>query len=101
MPPRPPPERMAPVRWSDEADEIIGSDLTAGVMYVTPAGGSVVTAVAPIGLHDREPRVALAYHAREHGFSTRPEFVLVQGRATIVETPDRDYLEEVVAPRAE
>jgi hypothetical protein len=114
---------MTPVRWSDEADEIIGGDLTAGVMYVTPAGGSVVTAVAPIGLHDREagivtfttslglgkklerirrePRVALAYHAREHGFSTRPEFVLVQGRATIVETPDRDYLEEVVAPRAE
>jgi hypothetical protein len=114
---------MAPVRWSDEADEIIASDLTAGVMYVTPAGCSVVTAVAPIGLHDREagivtfttslglgkklerirrePRVALAYHAREHGFSTRPEFVLVQGRATIVEEPDRDYLEEVVAPRAE
>ena len=83
----------------------------------------MVTAVAPIGLRDRdagtvtfttslglgrklermrrEPRVALAYHAREHGFSTRPEFVLVQGRATIVETPDRDYLEEVVAPRAE
>jgi hypothetical protein len=114
---------MAPVAWSDEADEIIGGDLTAGVVYATPAGGAVVTAVAPIGLHDREagivtfttslglgkklerirrePRVALAYHAREHGLSTRPEFVLVQGRATIVETPDRDYLEEVVAPQAE
>jgi hypothetical protein len=111
------------VSWSDEADEVIGGDLTTGVVYVTPAGGAVVTAVAPIGLRDRdagtvtfttslglgrklerirrEPRVALAYHARDHGFSTRPEFVLVQGRASIVETPDRSYLEEVVAPRAE
>ena len=114
---------MAPVSWSDEADEIIASDMTAGIVYATPAGGAVVTAVAPIGLHDREagivtfttslglprkleriraePRVALAYHAREHGYSTRPEFVLVQGKATIVEEPDRDYLEEVVAPQAE
>jgi hypothetical protein len=45
--------------------------------------------------------VALAYHARDHGFSERPEYVLVQGRATIVEAPDRDYLEDVVGPAAE
>jgi len=111
------------VTWSDAADEIIGADLTAGVAYVTPAGGAVVTAVAPIGLRDRdagtvtfttslgfgrkldrlrqEPRMALAYHARDHGFSDRPEFVLVQGRATIVEEPDRAYLETVVQPAAE
>jgi hypothetical protein len=65
----------------------------------TPAGGAVVTAVAPIGLRDREagtvgfttslgfgrkldrikqtPRVALAYHAREHGFATEPRYGLV------------------------
>ena len=114
---------MSPVTWSDEADEIIGGDLTAGLVYVTPAGGAVVTAVAPIGLRDRdagtvtfttslgfgrkldrirrEPRIALAYHAREHGLSSRPEFVLVQGRATIVEEPDRNYLEEVVGPQSE
>jgi hypothetical protein len=112
----------APVAWSDAADEIIGGDLTAGVAYVTPAGGAVVTAVAPIGLRDRdagsltfttslgfgrklerlrrEPRMALAYHARNHGFSDRPEYVLVQGRATIVEEPDREYLETVVQPAA-
>ncbi len=112
-----------PATWSDAADEIIGGDLTAGVAYVTPAGGAVVTAVAPIGLRDRdagtvtfttslgfgrkldrlrqEPRMALAYHARDHGFSDRPEFVLVQGRATIVEEPDRAYLETVVQPAAE
>jgi hypothetical protein len=112
-----------PVPWSDAADEIIGGDLTAGVAYVTPAGGAVVTAVAPIGLRDRdagtvtfttslgfgrkldrlrqEPRMALAYHARDHGFSERSEYVLVQGRATIVEEPDREYLESVVGPAAE
>lgn len=109
--------------WSAAADDIIGGDLTAAVAYVTPAGGAVVTAVAPIGLRDREagtvtfttslgfgrkldrlrrePRMALAYHARDHGFSERPEYVLIQGRATIVEEPDRDYLEGVVQPAAE
>jgi hypothetical protein len=111
------------VTWSDAADDIIGGDLTAGVAYVTPAGGAVVTAVAPIGLRDRdagtvtfttslgfgrkldrlrqEPRMALAYHARDHVFSERSEYVLVQGRATIVEEPDREYLESVVGPAAE
>jgi hypothetical protein len=75
--------------WSDLDDEIIGGDLTAALAYLTPASGSVVTAVAPIGLRDRaagtvgfttslgfgrkldrikeNPRVALAYHARQHG----------------------------------
>ena len=91
------------VTWPDEVDEILGGDLTAALAYVTPAGGTVLTPVAPIGLRDREagtvgfttslgfgrkleriaanPRVALAYHAREHGLSKRPGFVLVQGRA--------------------
>src|SRR5439155_9545333 len=93
-----------PVTWSDAADEIITGDLTTAVAYVTPAGGAVVTAVAPIGLRDRDagtvgfttslgfgrkldrikanPRVALAYHAREHGFATGSRFVLIQGIAT-------------------
>jgi hypothetical protein len=29
------------------------------------------------------PSIALAYHTREHGFSTRSEFVLVQGRGVV------------------
>jgi hypothetical protein len=75
--------------------------------YTTPAGGAVVTPVSPIGMHDRErcrlafttsrgfgrklerieqdARVALAFHAREHGFSRRPGFVLGQGRALVAE----------------
>ena len=40
--------------WSDADDAIIGGDLTAALGYVTPAGGAVVSVVAPIGLRDRD-----------------------------------------------
>jgi hypothetical protein len=75
-----------------------------------------VTAVAPAGLRDRaagtvsfttslgfgrklerireNPQVALAYHAREHGFSKLGLYVLVQGRATTREH-DRAALEAI------
>ncbi len=109
--------------WSNEAEGIIDGDLTAGLAYVTPAGGVVVTAVAPIGLHDRaagtvgfttslgfgkklerikrNPKVALAYHARDHGFADSDLYVLVQGIARPTTDPDRDYLENVIAKKAE
>jgi hypothetical protein len=111
------------MNWSDEVDSIIGGDLTAGAAYVTPAGGVVVTAVAPVGLRDRaagtvgfttslglgkklerikrNPKVALAYHAREHGFADSDLYVLVQGIAKPITDPDRDYLENVLGPKAE
>src|SRR6476660_2730661 len=114
---------MAPVQWPDAIDEVIGGDLTAALAYVTPAGGSVVTPVAPIGLRDREagtvsfttslgfgrqlqriardPRVALAYHAREHGFASQSRFVLVQGRASYDASPDPAVLAERVRPASE
>jgi hypothetical protein len=111
------------VRWSDEADEAICGDITAAAAYLTPAGGVVVTAVAPgfgnrqrdaglVGFTTslgfgrkldriiRDPRVALAYHAREHGFSASPAFVLAQGRASVDIRPSRERLEALV-PRAE
>jgi hypothetical protein len=113
---------MSPVTWPDDVDDVIAGDLTAAVAYCTPAGGAVVTAVSPIGLRDREggtvtfttslglgkklerirrnPHVALAYHAREHGFSSSEQYVLVQGRAAAKLPPDRDYLETVVRPQA-
>jgi hypothetical protein len=106
--------------WSDADDAIIAGDLTAGLAYVTPAGGAVVTPVAPIGLRDREaatvtfttslgfgrklerirsdPRVALAYHAREHGFANEPRFVLVQGQASADTEPDKEVLDQHVMP---
>ena len=83
-----------PVRWSDEAQEVITGDITTAAAYLTPAGGAVVTAVATFGIADRDrgmvgfttslgfpkkleriigdPRMALAYHAREHGFRRCP-----------------------------
>jgi hypothetical protein len=106
--------------WSDLDDAIIGGDLTAALAYATPAGGAVPTPVAPIGLRDREagtvsfttslgfgrkldrikenPRVALAYHAREHGFARDARYVLVQGMASFDSRPDRAVLEERVRP---
>src|SRR5271165_1430359 len=106
--------------WSDLDDEIIGGDLTAALAYATAAGGAVAAPVAPIGLRDREagtvgfttslgfgrkldrmrenPRVAVAYHAREHGFADAPRYVLVQGTASYDSTPDRAYLEEHLQP---
>ena len=109
--------------WSEREDAIIGGDLTAALAYVTPAGGAVVTPVAPIALRDRaagtvgfttslgfgrkldrikqNPRVALAYHAREHGFATEPDFVLVQGTAIYDSNPDQRTLEELVRPASE
>jgi hypothetical protein len=110
--------------WSDEVDDVIGGDLTCAIAYVTPAGGAVVTAVAPIGLRDREagtvgfttslgfgrklerirqePRIALAYHAREHGLGdgANMRYVLVQGRAEFDVDPDQDYLQNEIRPRS-
>jgi hypothetical protein len=109
--------RCVTVTWPDDVDEILASDLTAGFTYLTPAKGAVIVPMAPLGLHDREagtvtvttsqglwkklerirrnPEVALAYHAREHGFSDRAGFVLVQGRASFPIEPDREWLESI------
>jgi len=105
------------VNWSDEVDEILTGDLAAGFAYLTPAKGVVIAPMAPLGLRDREagtvtlttslglwkkldrvrrnPGVAVAYHAREHGLSDRPGFVLVQGRASFSPKPDRAWLESI------
>jgi hypothetical protein len=105
------------VSWSDEVDEILAGDLAAGFAYLTPAKGVVITPMAPLGLRDREAGtvtlstslglwkkldrirgnsgVAVAYHAREHGLTDRPGFVLVQGRASFSITPDRAWLESI------
>jgi hypothetical protein len=105
------------VDWSDEVDAILGGDLAVGLAYLTPAKGVMISPMAPLGLRDREagtvtlssslalwkkldrmrrnPGVAVAYHARDHGLSQRPGFVLVQGRASFDTTPDRAWLESI------
>ena len=107
--------------WSDDIDDIIGGDLTAGLAYVTPAGGTVLTAVAPIGIRDRDagtvgfttslgfgrkldriardPKVALAYHTRQHGFSTGRGTLVVQGTATVL--PVNQDVRDQLTARAE
>ena len=106
------------VSWPAGADEVIKGDLTAAAAYLTPAGGAVVTGVAPCGIADRDrgvlgyttslgfgkklerivadPHVALAFHAREHGFSASPAFVLAQGTAVVDLTPSRQRLEALI-----
>jgi hypothetical protein len=110
------------VSWSDGVDEVIKGDVTAAAAYITPAGGAVVTGVAPCGIGQREtgmlgfttslgfgkkleriirdPHIALAYHARDHGFSASPAFVLAQGTASVDLTPSRERLDEL-SPQAE
>lgn len=110
------------VRWPDDVDDVIMGDITAAAAYVTAAGGAVVTAVAPCGIRQRDagtvgfttslgfgkkleriirdPHVALAYHAREHGFSASPAFVLAQGSASVDIQPSRERLEALI-PQAE
>lgn len=73
--------------------------------YVTPASGVVLTPVTNFALHDRQagtvsistsvgawrklariranPNIALAFHTRAHADHERPEYVLVQGRASL------------------
>jgi len=110
------------IKWTDRADDAIAGDLTAALAYVTPAGGAVVTAVSPIGLRDRDagtvtfttslgfgkkleriarnPRVSLAYHAREHGFADSSDYVQVQGDAQASTEPSREYLDNTLRPAA-
>jgi nitroimidazol reductase NimA-like FMN-containing flavoprotein (pyridoxamine 5'-phosphate oxidase superfamily) len=104
--------------WDDSIDAILASDLTAALGCVTGAGGVIVTPVAPIGLRDRErgtvgfttslafgrklermradPRVALAYHSRDHGLGGGPQYVLVQGTASIEEEPSQEQTDAIM-----
>jgi Pyridoxamine 5'-phosphate oxidase len=106
--------------WPEEVDAVLAGDMTAALAYLTPAGGAVVTAVAPVGMRDRDkgtvtfttslgfgkklerierdPRVALAYHARDHGFAPGDSFVLVQGRCRPVPPADEDWNSRVLGP---
>lgn len=103
---------MSSAHWPDGVDEIIGGDQAVMLASVTPARGVVLTPVTNFGARDRDagtvtvnssvggwkklerirrdPRVALAFHTRLHGYSDRPEYVLVQGTATL-SGPRDDY----------
>ena len=99
--------------WTDSVDEILDSDQVVALAYTTPASGVVLTPLTNFALRDRDkgtltavnssvgvyrkleriranPKVALVYHTRTHGFSHRSEYVLVQGTATLL-PPDPHY----------
>ncbi|WP_084693188.1 pyridoxamine 5'-phosphate oxidase family protein [Actinomadura atramentaria] len=106
------------VSWPDPVDDIVGGDQAVMLASVTPASGAALVPVTNFAVRDREagtmtfnsalggwkklerikrnPRVALAFHTRAHGYSDRPEYVLVQGRATVSE-PVTDYPETLGA----
>jgi len=102
--------------WPDSVDDIIGGDQAVVLGHVTPARGVVLTPLTNFGIRDRRsgsmtplnssvgmwrklqrlresPRVAIAYHTRTHGFSERPEYVLVQGRASLSSVHDTGWLQ--------
>lgn len=102
-------------RWPDAVDEILGGDQAVTLAYATPAGGVVASPVTNFGMRSRhagtvtmnssvgawrklerirrDPHVAVAFHTREHGSTDRPEYVLVQGKASLSPASDRGWLE--------
>lgn len=102
---------LAAKPWPPEVTEILAGDQATALAYVTPASGVVVLPVTNFGLFDEErgtvtvnssigawrklerirrnPRIALAYHTREHSFCSRPEYVLLQGMAELSPLEDR------------
>jgi nitroimidazol reductase NimA-like FMN-containing flavoprotein (pyridoxamine 5'-phosphate oxidase superfamily) len=98
--------------WPDSVDEILGEDQAVALAHVTPAKGVVLTPVTNFALRDRtsgtvavnssvgmwrklegirqNPHVAVAFHTREHAATDRPEYVLVQGKASLSQLEDRD-----------
>src|SRR2546428_835216 len=84
------------VAWPDSLDEIFGGDQAVALAHVTPASGVVLTPLTNFGIRDRQggrvtplnssigmwkkleriqqnPRVAVTYHTRKHGFSDRED----------------------------
>lgn len=100
--------------WAAEVDEILEGDHVVMLVYATPANGAVLLPVNNYAARRdrgagtltavnssvggwrklerirRNPKVALAFHTREHGLGDRPEYVLVQGRASLSQ-PIPDY----------
>ena len=111
---------MAPAsQWPDHVDEVLGGDQTIMLATVTPAKGVVLLPVTNLGVRDRDagtitavntsvgvskklerirsnPRIALAYHTRRHAWTDRPEYVLVQGEASL-SAPHPRYMDTIRA----
>src|SRR5438270_5496999 len=103
--------------WTAPVEEVLTSDQAVAFAYVTPASGVVLLPLTNVALLDNEPgrvtpvsssvgmwkklsrlrenpQVAVAYHTRAHGFTTRPEFVLLQGHASLTPPEDHGWVEK-------
>jgi hypothetical protein len=110
-------------KWPDEVTSILGGDVCVALAYRTPAGGVVLTPVTTIGMFDEEEgtvtttssfgnwkklvriaaddRVALVYHARDHGRASTPHLIVAQGRASFPDRPDRAWVTPEAAANIE
>ncbi|RMH69044.1 MAG: hypothetical protein D6683_16390 [Actinomyces sp.] len=103
--------------WPTDVVDVLGGDLVAALAYRTPAQGAVVLPISTLGLVDpaartvsfttpfagyrklrrlhEDGRVALAFHAREHGSADPANQldILVQGDAVVDREPDPDFLD--------
>jgi hypothetical protein len=99
-------------QWSQRVEEILDGDHAVVLAYATPAEGVVLAPVSNFGMNDRaggivtantsveawkklerigsNPHVSIAFHTRAHATHGRPEYVLVQGRASL-QPPLADY----------
>jgi hypothetical protein len=100
------------LNWPDTVDEVLAGDQAVMLASVTPAKGVVLAPVTNFATRDRaagtvsvnssvaasrkleriarDSHVALAFHTRAHAATERPEYVLVQGTASLSE-PIEDY----------
>ena len=100
--------------WPETVEQILGGDQAVMLAHKTPASGVVLTPVTNFAMQDAEagtmainssvamwrkldrmrqdPHVAVAFHTREYALADRPEYVLVQGRASISDAPWQDAM---------
>jgi hypothetical protein len=109
----------AVVSWPDSVERLFDGDLVVALADITPMAGVVLTPLTNFGLQDRttgsitflsslgawrklariraNPKVALAFHTRTHGYASGRSYVLVQGTASFSTKPDREWLESIDA----
>ncbi|MEV2224616.1 pyridoxamine 5'-phosphate oxidase family protein [Nocardia vinacea] len=104
---------MTDIDSSDELHKILAGDLTVGLAQVTPLGGVVVAPVNNFGWDaatrtitftsdlaafkklyrlEHNPKVAVAFHTREHGSGSGDDYILLQGDASFSWDPNRTEL---------
>jgi hypothetical protein len=110
-------EATAMVTWPDSVEQVFDGDLAIGLADITAKFGVILTPLTNFGLQDRRrgtitflsslgawrklarirnnPKIALAFHTRSHGYADGTAYVLAQGIASFDTTPDREWLESI------